>query len=175
MIAIKSGSWRDGGKSAKRREASLRDYAHPNLGMIPVSDIETADVLAALTPVWNSIPETARRVRQRIPAVVDWAMAQGHRVDNPAGDALRVVLPSNFGTRRRQRALHHSQVGGTVELIRTSSRVSPATKLCFELMVLTEARSGEARGATWDESDMSRRVSSIPADRMKRHKNIESR
>ena len=78
VIAIKSGSWRDGGKSAKQWEASLRDYAHPNLGaMQKVSDVETADVLAILTPIWNSKPETARRVRQRISAIMDWAVAQG--------------------------------------------------------------------------------------------------
>ena len=167
VIAIKSGSWRDGGKSARQWKASLRDYAYPNLATIPVSDVETADVLAALTPIWNSKPETARRVRQRISAVMDWAVAQGRRADNPAGDALRAVLPRNVGNRRRQKALHHSEVGGAIELVRNSGKVLPATKPCFEFMVPTAARSGEARGAAWDEIDSSRRVWTIPAERMK--------
>ena len=78
---------------------------------------------------------------------MDWAVAQGHKVDNPAGDALRAVLPKNVGTRHRQRALHHSEVRGAVELVRDSERAWPLTKLCFEFMTLTAARSGEARGA----------------------------
>ena len=167
VIAIKSGSWRDGGKSAKQWGASLRDYAHPRLGAMPVSHVETADVLDVLTPIWNSKPETARRVRQRISAIMDWAVAQGHKIDNPAGDALRAVLPKNVGTRHRQRALHHSEVRGAVELVRDSERAWPLTKLCFEFMTLTAARSGEARGATWDEIALRRKVWIIPADRMK--------
>ena len=156
MIAIKSGSWRDSGKSEKQWEASLRDYVHPKLGTIPVSDVETADVLAALTPVWNSKPETARRVRQRISAIMDWTVAQGYKVDNPAGDALRAMLQKNVRTRQRQRALDHPEVCNAVELVRDSQRVWPVTKLGFEFMVLTAARSGEARGATWDEIDLRR-------------------
>ena len=167
VIAIKSGSWRDGGKSAKQWETSLRDYAHPNLGAMPVSDVETADVLAILTPIWNSKPETARRVRQRISAIMDWAVAQGHKSDNPAGDALKAVLPKNVGRRGRRKALHHSEVGAAIDQIKDAGGAWRFTKLCFEFMVLTAARSGEVRGATWDEVDTSRGVWTIPAERMK--------
>ena len=167
VIAIKSGSWRDGGKSAKQWEASLRDYAHPNLGAMPVSDVETADVLAILTPIWNSKPETARRVRQRISAIMDWAVAQGHKSDNPAGDALKAVLPKNVGRRGRRKALHHSEVGAAIDQIKDAGGAWRFTKLCFEFMVLTAARSGEVRGATWDEVDTNRGVWTIPAERMK--------
>ena len=58
---------------------SLRAYAFPRIGAVPVSDVTTADVLAILTPIWHDKPETARRVRQRIGAVMKWAIAMGHR------------------------------------------------------------------------------------------------
>ena len=67
---------------------SLRAYAFPRIGAVAVSEVTTADVLAILTPIWHDKPETARRVRQRIGAVMKWAVAMGYRPDNPAGDAL---------------------------------------------------------------------------------------
>ena len=65
--------------------ASLRDYAMPRLGKKSVAAITSADVLSVLTPIWNTKRETARRVRQRISAIMKWAIAEGHRDDNPAG------------------------------------------------------------------------------------------
>ena len=70
---------------------SLRAYAFPRIGALPVSEVTTADVLAILTPIWHDKPETARRVRQRIGAVMKWAVAMDYRPDNPAGE----VLPSS--------------------------------------------------------------------------------
>ena len=167
VISINSGSWRDGAKSANQWRASLRDYAMSRLGDQKVSDITSADVLGVLTPIWNEKPETARRVRQRIGAVMRWAVAQGFRADNPAGDALNAVLPRNSGPKRRQRALHHSEVGAAIDQIKDVGGAWRFTKLCFEFMVLTAARSGEVRGATWDEVDTNRGVWTIPAERMK--------
>ena len=167
VISINSGGWRDGAKSANQWRASLRDYAMSRLGDQRVSDITSADVLGVLTPIWNEKPETARRVRQRIGAVMRWAVAQGFRVDNPAGDALNAVLPRNSGPKRRQRALHHSEVGSAIDQIKDADGAWRFTKLSFEFMVLTAARSGEVRGATWDEVDTNRGVWTIPAERMK--------
>ena len=67
---------------------SLRASAFPRIGAVPVSEVTTADVLAILTPIWHDKPETARRVRQPIGAVMKWVVAMGDRPDNPAGDAL---------------------------------------------------------------------------------------
>ena len=66
VIGIHSGTWRDGGKSARQWQASLATYALPALGDLPIDKIESSDVLAVLTPIWTSKPETARRVRQRV-------------------------------------------------------------------------------------------------------------
>ena len=167
VISINSGSWRDGAKSANQWRASLRDYAVPRLGDQRLSDITSADVLGVLTPIWNEKAETARRVRQRIGAIMRWAVAQGYRDDNPAGDALNAVLPRSAGSKRRQKALHHSEVGDAIDRVKDTYGAWRFTKLSFEFMVLTAARSGEVRGATWDEVDTSRGVWTIPAERMK--------
>ena len=68
-------------------------YVNPVIGSHLVGDVTSADALAVLTPIWTSKHETARRIRQRIGAVMDWAVAQGYRQDNPAGEALTKVLP----------------------------------------------------------------------------------
>ena len=64
-------------KHAAQWEATLRDYAFPHIGHVAVADVTTADVLRILTAIWHDKPETARRVRQRISAVMKWAVAQG--------------------------------------------------------------------------------------------------
>ena len=126
----------------------------------------TADVLAILTPIWHDKPETARRVRQRIGAVMKWAVAMGYRPDNPAGDALGQVLGRQRAVVQHMRALPHGAVADALTTVRISgARVT--TKDAFELLVLTAARSGEVRLATWDEIDLDAAVWTIPAARMK--------
>ena len=83
------------GGSADQWRATLRDYAIPRLGKLGVNDITSADVMAALLPIWNEKHETARRVRQRIGTIMKWAVAQGFRSDNPAGGALGAALPAS--------------------------------------------------------------------------------
>ena len=85
-------------------------YAFPRIGAVPVSDVTTADVLAILTPIWHDKPETARRVRQRIGAVMKWAIAMGYRPDNPAGDALGQALGRQRVVVQHMRALPHGAV-----------------------------------------------------------------
>ena len=145
---------------------SLRAYAFPRIGAVPVSDVTTADVLAILTPIWHDKPETARRVRQRIGAVMKWAVAMGYRPDNPAGDALGQVLGRQRAVVQHMRALPHGAVADALATVRTS-RALVTTKDAFELLVLTAARSGEVRLATWDEMDLDAGVWTIPAARMK--------
>ena len=145
---------------------SLRAYAFPRIGAVPVSDVTTADVLAILTPIWHDKPETARRVRQRIGAVMKWAVAMGYRPDNPAGDALGQALGRQRAVVQHMRALPHGEVADALATVRTSQALV-TTKDAFELLVLTAARSGEVRLATWDEMDLDAAVWTIPAARMK--------
>ena len=166
VIAIHAAGWRDGGRSERQWRASLRDYAMWRLEEMPVNRIGTADVMAVLLPIWAEKRETARRVRQRISAVMRWAVAQGYREDNPAGDAIGAALPKSGLRTRHQPALPYPDVGEAMERVR-ASRAHPTTVLAFEFLVLTACRSGEVRGARWEEMDLERREWRIPAERMK--------
>ena len=159
--------WRNPKHAAQWIE-TLRRYAFPCIGSRRISTITTADVLAALMPIWHSKPETARRVRQRISTVMLWAVAHGYRADNPAGEVLGAVLPrqNGGGPRSHFKAVPYGDVGGALATIRQSGAL-PATRLAFEFLVLTAARSGEVRMATWAELDMDAATWTVPAERMK--------
>ena len=94
------------------------------------------------------------------------AIAAGHRLDNPAGDALTAALPKGGQKQRHQRALPHAEVAATLERVRQSN-AHPSTKLGFEFLVLTAARSGEVRLMTWDEVDFDGCLWTVPGSRMK--------
>ena len=100
VIRMHAETWKDGGKSEKQWRSSLAAYAFPRLGRKSVATITTADVLAVLMPIWNTKRETARRVRQRIGQIMKWAIAEGHRDDNPAGDATAQRYRRTASTRR---------------------------------------------------------------------------
>ena len=159
--------WRNP-KHAAQWITTLHKYAFPRLGERPVSDVTAQDVMAVLLPIWHSKPETARRVRQRIGAVMRWAIAEGHRLDNPAGEILTAALPRNNGNGgpRHHRALPYGEVAGAIAAVRASG-AGMSTRLAFEFLVLTAARSGEVRLATWTEIDMSAAIWTVPASRMK--------
>ncbi|MCY4453733.1 MAG: tyrosine-type recombinase/integrase [Immundisolibacterales bacterium] len=162
VLALQRPNWRDGGKSEKQWRASLRDYAGP-LMTKRVSAITAHDVLAVVGPIWNDKRETARRVLQRIGAVLKWAVAGGHRDATPI-EAVRAALPKNGAKRKHHRALPHAEVRGALETIR-ASQAWPSTRLALEFVVLTAARSGEVRGMRWDE--VSGDVWTIPGSRTK--------
>ena len=166
VIGIHAEGWKDGGKSENQWRSSLRDYVLPTIGHKRVDDITTADVMGALVPHWTSKHETMRRVKQRVSAVMRWSMAQGFRQDDPAGDALNVALPKRGNPRQHLKALPYHEVSAALDAVNQSSS-GPVTKLVFHFLVLTAARSGEVRGATWDEMDLDNATWTVPAERMK--------
>ena len=165
VIQIYEPTWRNA-RTGKDWKASLRDYAQPRLGRKRVDTINTADVMSVLLPIWTNKPETARRLRRRISAIFKWSIAQGYRSDDPAGDAISKALPRSNGQRKHMKALPYAEVSDALAKIRASG-AHPGTKLCFEFLVLTATRSGEARLATWDEIDFEKKVWTIPPERMK--------
>ena len=170
VLEIHAAGWRDGGKSEKQWRASLATYVIPKIGQKRVSDITTADTMNVLLPIWTKKAETARRVRQRIGAVMKFAIAQGYRGDNPAGEALGAALPKNAGNNVKHfRALPYSEVGATIKKVRESES-GITTKFLFEFITLCACRSGEARGALWKEIDLEGATWTIPAERMKARK-----
>ena len=169
VFAMHRPNWKSA-KQAAQWTASLRGYVYPKLGRMRVDGIRTADVMAVLSPIWNTKPPTARRVRQRIATVMKWAIAQGYRMDNPAGESLGAALPKQGGIQRHFKALPYGEVAGAVRRVR-KSEASVAVKLGFEFLVLTACRSGEMRGARWEEIDLEAGEWRIPPERMKHKRN----
>ena len=141
-------TWRSP-RSAAQWEASLRDYALPSIGDKPVTEITSGDIRRVLDPIWNTKEETARRVKQRLSIVMEWVISEDLREDNPVQGALR-GLPKQDKRREHFRALPYVEVAAAVETVRGTA-AWPATKACFEFVILTACRSGEARGALWQE------------------------
>ena len=122
-------------------------------------------MLEILSPIWHVKAATAREVRQRIRSVLEWAIALDMRNDNPCDRVVPVLGPQNDIVTHRQ-ALPHKDVAAAIETVRDGS-AQPAVRLAFEFLVLTAARSGEVRLATWDEIDTAGAVWTVPAARMK--------
>ena len=144
---------------------SLERYAFPRIGRRLVTEVTGSDVLDVLTPIWHAKAATARRVRQRVSAVMEWAVAMELRPDNPC-DRIGPVLGPQTAVVQHMRALPHQDLAAAVEKVRRSAAAT-AVKLALELLVLTAARWGEVRGAEWGEIDLAGRVWTIPAERMK--------
>ena len=145
---------------------TLERHAFPKIGSKPIASIGRTDVLTVLTPIWSTRPETARRVRQRMRTVFRWAMANELIEMNPAGEAIDGALPSMPKIKAHLRALPYQDVGSALKTV-DASQTSLVAKRCLRFLVLTAARSGEARGATWDEIDLDGATWTIPASRMK--------
>ena len=120
----------------------------------------------ALLPIWTAKAETARRVRQRVRTVLSWVQAHGFTSGNVAAEGIDGALPKGNGRKKHFRALPYHEVGEALATV-DASPASPAARLCFRFLVLTAARSGEARGARWSEMDREAREWRIPSGRTK--------
>ena len=167
VIAVHARNWK-GHVNERQWRNSLATYAYPHIGSMPVNRITTSDVLDVLlaNDFWFQKRETARRVRQRIGAVMKYAIAKGHRQDNPAGDAIGAALPSNGKRKVHFRSLPHAGVAGALARVRDSGAWT-GTKLAIEFMVLTASRPGEVRLAKWEEVDFDTATWTVPRGRMK--------
>lgn len=161
-------TWRNE-KHGKQFITTLQTDVFPYFGDKRINHVTNADVLAALTPIWNTKPETARRIKQRIGSVMKFAVGQGWRKDNPA-DAIATALPRHDRSKvQHRKALPYDQVGAAIDRVRASD-AGAVTKLAFEFLVLTATRSVETREAKWSEFDIAKAVWTIPAARMKAKK-----
>lgn len=167
-IAARQHEW----KNAKHRHqwtASLKAYAYPSLGKLPVEQITKQLVFAVLDPIWTTKTETATRVRQRIETVMDWAKAGGFTAgDNPASlkGGLGHLLPkaSKVAKVEHHPALPYVQAHAFVQALRAKRGIAAKA---LEFLFLTASRSGEVLGATWGEIDLVGKVWTIPGERMK--------
>ena len=164
-IAENLGSWRSA-KHGAQWSSTLATYAFPTLGAVQVNEITRRHVVDALSPIWTSKPETARRVRQRIRAVMDRAAALGFIDYNPAGDVINAALAKQPRVKNHHRALPYVSLPAALCAVRESTANAPV-KLAFEMLALTACRSGEVRGMTWDEVDLQEATWTVPEARMK--------
>ena len=157
--------WRSARHAAEWLD-SLHRHAADLLDM-PVDRITRNCVLEVLHLIWHDKPATARRVRQRIRTVLAYAMAMHEHIpSNAAGDGIEAALPPTPRIRNHQRALHYSDVPEALERVAAASS-SEAAKLCLRFLVLTAARSTEARCARWSEIEQADATWRIPGERMK--------
>jgi integrase len=159
-------AWRNA-KHAAQWINTLTEYAFPHIGAMTVDRVESREILQVLSPIWLEKPETARRVKQRIGTVLDWAIAAGFRTaGNPVGSVAK-GLPRHSDRKKHHSALPFKEVPGFVQALRAHEGLSEQTKLAFELLILTATRTSELLNATWPEFDREGKVWTIPAGRMK--------
>ncbi|WP_419926111.1 tyrosine-type recombinase/integrase [Candidatus Poriferisocius sp.] len=146
--------------------ASLENHAFPAIGDMAVNRITQSDVLGCVEPIWTNRTEAARKVRQRIRTVLRWCQAHGYVTVNSAGEAIDGALPPMPRVKAHFRSLPYGEVADALG-VADRTGASASAKLCLRFTVLTAARSGEARNASWSEIDFAAREWRIPADKMK--------
>jgi integrase len=167
-IAAHKSGWKNE-KHGKQWAATLETYAFPVMGKLPIAAINTPLILSALEPIWQTKTETASRLRGRIESILDWAAVRGLRQgENPARwkGHLDKLLPARNKVQKVKHleALPYSAIGQFMTELRGRDGMSARA---LEFAILTAARSGEVRGATWDEIDFEGSIWKIPASRMK--------
>jgi len=165
-ITAFEGGWKP--KQAKLWRATLKQHA-PKLLEVPVADVGVHDVMAVLDPIWRTKNETASKLRGRIEAILTYARAKELRQgDNPAEwrGRLKALLPERSDVVKvvHRAALAWQEMPAVMARLMESDGVSAA---CATFTILTAARPTEARGARWDEIDLSGAVWTLPAERMK--------
>lgn len=167
-IAAKRPGWSNP-KHADQWTNTLKAYASPEFGALPVQAVDTEAIVRALNKIWTQKTETATRVRQRIEAVLDWAAVSGFRKgDNPARWSghleHKLTDPAKLKDVVNLPALPHKQIADFLVGLRQQPGVAARA---LEFMVLTACRTGEVRGALWTEIDFDEKAFEIPAARMK--------
>jgi integrase len=167
-IDSKSAEWKNV-KHAAQWGATLETYAFPVIGKMHVSDIQQAHVLTVLEPIWSTKTETATRVRGRVELVLDWAKVRGYRSgENPARwrGHLDKLLPA---PKKITKVEHHPAVPvkQVAQFYADLGERAGTAARALEFALLTAARSGEVRGASWSEIDLDAKLWTVPGERMK--------
>lgn len=142
--------------------AAVERYAFPQLGKRQMTTIGTADLLQVLSPIWTEKHDTAKRVKQRLAAIFDWAKGAGHYPHENPVNGLKKALPSPKYRAQHMPALPWRKLPDFMADLRWRDGVSART---LEFLILTAARSGEARGARWCEIEGD--LWTVPGERMK--------
>jgi integrase len=167
-IDAHSAGWKNK-KHAAQWRSTLKSYAGPIIGDVPISAIDTTLVLKVLEPVWTGKPETASRLRGRIERILDWSRSRGYRDgENPARwrGNLEHTLPLISKVKRVKHfpALPFTEISSFMTRLRQQEGTAAKA---LELTILTAARTREVTEATWEEIDVETSVWTIPGERMK--------
>ena len=159
-------SWKNP-KHAQQWLTTLEAYVFPHLGDLPINQIDGPMVRDVLAEIWLNIPETARRVRQRIGTVLDVAHAKGWREAEAPMRSISRGLPKQPKIKGHFAAMPWQQVPGFIADMGNILKATEPVLLAIQFLILTAARSGEVRGASWSEIDLDDRIWLVPAKRMK--------
>lgn len=156
-------------KHVKESRSKLATYASPVFGHLPVDEVELEHVTAALMPIWETKNPSAVKLRGLIESVLDWSRVMGYRTgENPArwrGNLSHVLgAPSKVSPVKHLPSLHYDAMGGFMDELR--GREGHRAR-ALELTIYTAVRSGESRGARWEEIDLAKKLWVIPGERMK--------
>jgi integrase len=169
-LEVHEGEWRNQ-KHRSQWRATLQTYAYPVVGELPTGAITASHIAEILRPIWAEKTETARRVRGRIEAVLDFAADPDDAAyRNPAAltPQLKKALPKLGKARRvksRHASLPYDEAPAFVQTLRARGEMGATAALALEFVILTAARTNEVLGARWNEIDGA--VWTIPAERMK--------
>lgn len=167
-IAAHEAEWRNA-KHGQQWRNTLATYAYPTIGNMLVRDVGLPQIIAVLDPIWKEKTETATRVRGRVERVLDWATVSGMREGpNPArwkGNLDKLLAqPRKVTQVEHHPALPVGELGAFMKRLRAQKGMSARA---LEFAILTAARSGEVRGATWPEIDLTQATWTVQAERMK--------
>lgn len=167
-MSAHKGEWSNA-KHSSQWQSTLSSYAYPVFGDLQVGSVDEALILKVLTPIWNTKTETAKRLRGRIEAVLDWATFNKYRHgENPArwrGHLEHsLAKPSKVAKVEHHPALPYREISTFMQELRKRDGIGPQA---VEFLILTAARSGEVRGAKWSELDLDQKIWVIPSARMK--------
>ena len=170
-IDINRHGWKNP-KHAQQWSNTLKQYAYPAIGKLPVAEVDTALVVKCLEGIWTSKNETASRLRGRIETVLDWATVSKYREgENPArwrGHLDKILpKPSKVQNVEHHAALPYTDISEFIVKLRNQQGIAAR---CLEFTILTAARTNESIGATWDEIDVISQTWTIPVERMKANK-----
>ena len=160
------GSWRNG-KHSDQWLATLKAHAFPLIGTTRVDHIDAPTVQSVLLPIWLTLPETARRVRQRITSVLDYSHGQGWRATETPRHAINTLMKRIKQPRRGAgfAAIPYADLPAFMSGLRNGPET--VGRLALQFLILTAGRSGEVRGAQWEEIDFEKKQWNLPAGRMK--------
>ena len=153
-------------KHAKQWLSSMENHAFPYIGNIAIGSITSTDIMTVLSKIWVDKPDTAKKIRQRLQLVVNWARAQGHFTGEDPIEIAEAALPKVKQPNNHFKSVPFDSLPSIFDQIEQSS-LFPSTKLALKFLLLTACRTTEVRESTWDEIDFENKLWRIPAKRMK--------